>query len=413
MHRLLVGAALLAAPLVLPAGPAAQDWTTIPLGTGANLNAIQHTSFSTRYLVGDGGTVFKSNTTRTVWTPVDVGTSADLQGVHEPSSGQVWVGGSVGTVRLTFGTTWSNRDVPNTAESVVLFTGQSTTSYAAGSNGTMFRTSNSGVTWTEQMSGTTAHLRDGYGSATAYCVGNGGTILKTTNTGATWTLQAGGTAADLYACKGVANGAILAAGEAGTMLRSVDGGTTWTTISLPTSVTIRDLDTSGQNANWVLACGEGGVLLRSTDAGVTWCQLNTGTSTDLYCVDMINNAEYVAAGAGGLLIRTTTSGGGCYDATPVPLIPTAGAGGFRLTSAWPHPVRTSGVLHLSVDRDQPVEAFLVDVAGRRVATLYRGAASAARSSPLDLRAETLAAGVYFVRVNGQTGSATERVVVVR
>jgi photosystem II stability/assembly factor-like uncharacterized protein len=414
MRRLLGLTALLTVPLVLlPAGTAAQDWTAASLGTGADINAIQHTSFGHRYVVGDGGTVLKSDATRTTWTLVDVGTSADLLGVHEPSLGQVWIGGAAATVRLTFSTTWSNRDIPNTAEDVVLFSGGSTTSYAAGSGGTMFRTSNSGVTWTEQTSGTTAHLRDGEGGTTATCVGDGGTILKTTNTGATWTAQTSGTTADLYAYKGVANGGTLAAGEAGTMLRSVDGGATWTPISLPTSATIRDMDTSGQNANWVLACGEGGVLLRSTNAGVTWCHVNTGVSTNLYAVDMVTNSEYIVAGPGGLLMRSTTSGGGCYDPTPAPLVPAAAPGRFQLSSAWPHPVRGSGALSLSVDRDQQVDAFLVNVSGRRIATLFRGAASAARPSLLTLQAGNLPAGVYFVHVNGETGSAAERVVVVR
>ncbi|HMB71484.1 MAG TPA: T9SS type A sorting domain-containing protein [bacterium] len=411
--RRLPAVTVLFASLSLPAAAAAQDWTPFALGTGAVIRAIQHTSFSTRYIVGDGGTVFVSNSTRTAWTPVDVGTSANLLGVHEPSQGQVWIGGAVGTVRLKSGSTWNDRDVPNTSESVVLFTGGSTTSYAAGSNGTIFRTSNSGVSWTEQASGTTAHLRDGDGGTTAYCVGDGGTILKTTNTGATWAALSSGTTLNLFAYRGVAAGAILAAGEAGTMLRSTDAGVTWTPISLPTSVTIRDMDTSGQNANWVLASGDGGVVLRSTNAGVTWCHLNTGVSATLHAVEMVTNSEYIAAGAGGLLIRSTTSGGGCYDPTPAPFVPAAPPARLQLSSAWPQPVRTAGVLRLSVDRDQRVEAFLVNVSGRRLATLYRGTVRATQPSLLNVRAEDLPAGVYFVQVNGETASATERVVVVR
>ena len=33
----------------------AQDWTTLPLGTSSDLRAIEKTSFSQRYVVGDGG----------------------------------------------------------------------------------------------------------------------------------------------------------------------------------------------------------------------------------------------------------------------------------------------------------------------------------------------------------------------
>jgi photosystem II stability/assembly factor-like uncharacterized protein len=67
-----------------------------------------------------------------------------------------------------------------------------------GARGTMLRTTDGGVSWTRQTSGTTVDLRDVcyVGSDTAYVVGGEsfepyqeGTILRTTDGGITWTKQ--------------------------------------------------------------------------------------------------------------------------------------------------------------------------------------------------------------------------------
>jgi photosystem II stability/assembly factor-like uncharacterized protein len=371
---------------------------------------IEHTSFSGRFIVGDGGTVFQSDGSRTVWTPIDVGTSADLLAVQQSSLGGPWVAGDAGVVRVHTGGTWFHRDIPHASEDFVLFTGGSGTSYAAGTGGSIYRTVNSGGLWTLQSSGTTNALHDGAGGTTAYCVGDNGTILKTTDTGVTWIAKPSGTTRHLYAFRSAGGGVLLAGGEDGTLLRSTNGGDSWTTIATPTVSTIRDIDWSGQNSSWLLLCGDGGLLLRSTDGGLTWCHILTGTTTNLNGVDMVTNAEYIVVGEGGLLLRSTNQGGGCANVTDVPF-PGATPGRLELSAAWPQPIRTSGVMHLSVDSDQWVEAMLVDVGGRRVATLHQGRVRAGQPAALTLDARSLEPGIYFVRASGETKSVTERVVI--
>jgi Uma2 family endonuclease len=212
-----LAAAVLLATATLPALASAQDWTAYPLGTSANINVIEHTSFSGRFIVGDGGTVFQSDGSRTVWTPIDVGTSADLLAVQQSSLGGPWVAGDAGVVRVHTSGTWFHRDIPHASEDFVLFTGGSGTSYATGTGGSIYRTVNSGALWTLQSSGTTNALHDGAGGATAYCVGDNGTILKTTDTGVTWIAKPSGTTRHLYAFRSAGGGVLLAGGEDGTL----------------------------------------------------------------------------------------------------------------------------------------------------------------------------------------------------
>jgi hypothetical protein len=87
--------------------------------------------------------------------------------------------------------------------------------------------------------------------------------------------------------------------------------------------------------------------------------------------------------------------------------------GLSLSAVRPLPLRGSGVLHLAVDRDQQVEVVLVDVAGRRVASIYEGIALAAQPLVLNVDARRLDAGVYFVHATGASESARERVVILR
>ena len=65
------------------------------------------------------------------------------------------------------------------------------TGFAVGSQGTIIKTSDGGINWTSQFSGTTK----GLGSVCfineniGYCAGHQGTIIKTTDGGLNWTNQ--------------------------------------------------------------------------------------------------------------------------------------------------------------------------------------------------------------------------------
>ncbi|MBI5216480.1 MAG: DUF1573 domain-containing protein [Ignavibacteriae bacterium] len=64
-----------------------------------------------------------------------------------------------------------------------------------GTNGNIWRTTDGGDTWQQQISNTTQHLNSVYFLSVneGYVAGNGGTILHTTNGGTTWTTELTGT----------------------------------------------------------------------------------------------------------------------------------------------------------------------------------------------------------------------------
>lgn len=397
----------------------AQDWTTIPLGTTANLLELEKFSWNQRYVVGEGGTAFQSDGTRTVWTPVAHGMTSDLTNILQPASGQVWLGATAGDVRVKVAGVWEPRSLSGTVDAR-LFTNVSGAAYAVGGDGSIHRSTNLGTNWIPQVSGTSLPLYDGQqSSATAWIVGAQGTVLKTTNFGASWASIPSGTSADLLSLWQFGATTLVAVGEGGTIIKSTDGGATWAPRVSPTSLDLRDISSSATTANWLFVAGDGGTCLRSTNQGESWCKLNTGTTSRLNSVIAFNGTEYIVCGDGGLLMRTTNGGGGCVAGTDAPVIGGTMGGGNGIGAThfvrapYPNPIRERLTFDYRVEQAQRVVGDLIDAAGRRVVPLVSGYPSAGSTQSVVYDASELVPGVYFVRLQGETFEEAKRVVVVK
>ena len=89
------------------------------------------------------------------------------------------------------------------------------------------------------------------------------------------------------------------------------------------------------------------------------------------------------------------------------------SGAFRLTGVRPNPVTQTGRIRLTVDRPQQVRAELYNVLGQRVRVVHDGRVAASDPVTWTLDGAKLPSGVYFVRVEGETFSATRKFVRVR
>ena len=91
----------------------------------------------------------------------------------------------------------------------------------------------------------------------------------------------------------------------------------------------------------------------------------------------------------------------------------APAQGPALSAPAPNPTRGRAVLTLTADTAQTVSAALYDALGRRVAMLFEGAVAADAPQPLVVDGAALPAGVYVVRVEGETFSLSRSVTLAR
>lgn len=86
---------------------------------------------------------------------------------------------------------------------------------------------------------------------------------------------------------------------------------------------------------------------------------------------------------------------------------------YQLSAAYPNPAQSTATLELVVHEPQPVHAAVYDATGRHVQTLHAGRVAFSDPVTLTLKAEMLPSGLYFVRVHGETFSATRRATVIR
>jgi len=80
---------------------------------------------------------------------------------------------------------------------------------------------------------------------------------------------------------------------------------------------------------------------------------------------------------------------------------------------YPNPVRQNATLSLTVRDQQPVRIQLYDVLGRRVGTIMDEELPAQETHTLQIDAQRLASGVYFLRIVGDDFATTQRMTVVK
>ena len=202
---------------------------------------------------------------------------------------------------------WQNPRPHGNANNRLAFGDNQNTYSIVGNAGIIIKTTDDGVNWESQNSGTIFDLSDIYISgANAIAVGESGTIRRTTDGGNNWTSISSGTTTNLTAVTFATTNIGIITGWNGLVLRTTNSGSSWSQVTIP--VTQRLYGISFSDANNGIAVGDGGVVLKTADAGVNWNSQTSGTIQSLYDVSYVNSSTAVAAGFSGTVIRTTNGG---------------------------------------------------------------------------------------------------------
>ena len=201
------------------------------------------------------------------------------------------------------------------------------TAVAVGDRGTIGRSTDSGATWTNvplnRYMRRTAQIGDiplqldiainsvwGRGEL-VFAAGDHGTLLRSRDGGVTWSDVDAGTDRGL-AVWGHGD-VVIAVGPGGTIRRSTDAGERWSAIPLDTA--FNPMAVSGADS-LVVAVGLRGLVLRSTDLGKSWRRVTSGTSNHLYGVWVSRNGRAaVAVGDSGTILRSH-DGGASWERFP-------------------------------------------------------------------------------------------------
>ena len=276
------------------------------------------------------------------WTAASSGTADDLYGVAWNGSKFVAVGSNGSTAVVTTssdGITWSATTLSNPPMRGIAWNGSV---FVAASTGGSVVTSPDGVTWTTRSTGAS---NDWYGvhnrSSTFYAVGQGGQIYRSNDNGVTWSSETSGTTQDIYAVNADgtlavavgANRTILLRGEGSTWTSASSGisdgkswfgagrnqgvyiavgddyistssdGSTWTNYNFPGSTfygVAGYYDTQSPATYRTFVCGAEGQIKQSTNVA-SWPDMATVTGAALRSV-YFNSSVDVIVGAGGTIL---------------------------------------------------------------------------------------------------------------
>ncbi len=202
--------------------------------------------------------------------------------------------------------------------SVVIDPNAPATLYAGTQGGGLFKSIDSGVSWTAMNTGLTnsniySAAIDPATPTTLYAGTNGGGLFKSTDGGANWAaINVGLTNISVYSVViDPATPATLYAGTFGGVFKSTDSGANWVAINTGLTNTMIYSVAIDPNTPTILYAGTvGGGVFKSTDAGVSWSAINTGlTNTIIYSVviDPLTSAT-LYAGTNAGVFKSTDSG---------------------------------------------------------------------------------------------------------
>jgi len=194
----------------------------------------------------------------------------------------------------------------------------------AGEGGQIWRTSDSGVTWTStrgtQNGRPIRALKDqrlgaiGRDAADGalYCAGTDGLILRSEDDGTTWRTIALGNPRVMASLRSIAvdeaSGWIVIVGDAMSVIRSHDHGKSWDVNSLTSGRVLSGVESSLDGAS-VVAVGNNGAIVVSHDGGDTWHIAPSPTTLGLNeVVRGAGTGTFVAVGDRGTVLRSIDRG---------------------------------------------------------------------------------------------------------
>lgn len=150
------------------------------------------------------------------------------------------------------------------------------------------------------------------GARLGWAVGSGGTVSKSTDGGATWSPMPPAPSRFLWTVRFLSADTGWAGGRGG-VFKSTDGGTTWT-VSSPAPAEVWGLRFLDAKNGWVV--GSQGGILKTSDGGANWIPQASGVTNDLHGVDFSGpDTGWVV---GNSVILKTTDGGNHWTPQTVP-----------------------------------------------------------------------------------------------
>ncbi len=458
-----------------------ENWTDISGGNSNHMEAVYFNNENNGVAIGNNGTILKTNNGGIGWSELRVNEVGDLtyffatQSVSK-SSFQASSASNLFTINdaqlqksTDGGKTWVTISLDNNAIFYAIHFISQSIGIVVGANGTIYRTTDGGQSWTPVNSGLSGDPKSDLHNIhftsdnTGYIVGSNGTILMTIDGGQSWTLQdTGGADGNLYSVHFPNAGSNVgyAVGTSGTILATNDYGITWSDISLNSPINFDDVfftdenngymvgehniykTTDGGN-NWTeqphygeaftsitftdenngFVVGKNNAIYQTNDAGNSWTninsgnekisKLNTNVKPDLNHIFFIDKNEGWIVGDNSTIYYTENGGEGGFvnvesDSKP---------NGFMLAQNYPNPFNPSTTIEFSIPIESDVTLEIFNLLGQKVyETIFQSAKEGNHKMQWygrDNKGFALSSGIYIYTIKAGGFYQTKKMVLLR
>lgn len=388
------------------------QWVNINSGTSNFLNCVEMPSIVKMYAAGFNGTFLFSADEGNTWTIRTAPSANNINTISFPPVGQATTGwaGSTGLFKTTnSGQNWTQQLFDTVVNKVLFIT--ATTGYVVLNKNFIAKTTNGGTNFTHiQFTTDNSHrgkLLDISGNIMMLGATDGDStfIYKSTNEGVTWQ-QIFKTGVNHSAIELVTIDAGFLCGSGGVIHRTTNGGANWQQVPSGTSVDLQNVLDAKNNIMYIT--GSSGNILKSTNSGQNWFLQNSNTGATLRGLDMINNGGIVlTCGTNGTMKKTTN--GGVTSVTPTGMqIPET----FSLSQNYPNPFNPQTTISFGIPTQNFVQLKVYDMLGREAAMIVNENLSAGSYS-IELDAALLPSGTYFYRITAGEFSEVKKMILIK
>lgn len=146
-----------------------------------------------------------------------------------------------------------------------------------------------------------------FNTVNGIAAGTDGTILKTVNSGQNWeriNYDGNDNLNQVYVAEDGKTGFVI--GENSTILKSFDAFSSFSKININKNISLFDIYFLSKNKGFI--AGNRGLILSTSDAGVTWQQINSGVSEMLYDICFADGKNGFICGWNGVVLATKNGG---------------------------------------------------------------------------------------------------------
>ena len=264
----------------------------------------------------------------------------------------------------------------------------SSTGYAVGLTGGLLKTTNTGANWTYVSNISNEQLLQiyFYNSTIGYIVGNNGVIYRTTNGGLNWSSQTSNTTSSLATVHFADQNTGWCVGSNGTILNTINGGSNWI---IQNSNTTQDLlGLYAINTNVAYAIGASGTILYTTNGGLNWNSQISNTNSNLLEIKFVGNNIGYIVGQNGTILKTTNAGLSVNENNFL----------LKKTITYPNPFKSSFTIKIdNYETLSNATLIIYDLLGNKVDEM-----SNLNQNEISIERKNLSSGIYlyFIKEKG-------------